>query len=209
MRSQQTMSPLAHGWQLVYPAEVPREVVGEFVRPAVRAVPKAMAARLGVCRISLLPRLADPDNSSQWTPTDAGMEILVAVEETEAHDVAMEMLICLGQAIWETAKSEERETYVGLLSAEIEAGVSGEIDEEALLDKRRMLSSRVQAQSRRCLLRYVGTSFAVTAAEYVHCLWHDVVLRTGPEHLPAGWLRKRLELLAGWFPPDGGHRLFA
>jgi hypothetical protein len=34
------------------------------------------------------------------------------------------------------------------------------------------------------------------AAEYVHCLWHDVTIRTGEEYLPAPQLRRRLELLA-------------
>jgi hypothetical protein len=94
------------------------------------------------------------------------------------------------------------------LSAEIEAGVSGEIDEEALAEKRALLGSRVSARSRRRLERYARASFAGTAAEYIHCLWHDVTVRSGPEHLPAPWLRRRLQMLAGWFPPNRGYRLF-
>ena len=30
----------------------------------------------------------------------------------------------------------------------------------------------------------------------------DVTLRSGPEHLPAEWLRRRLELFERWFPPN-------
>jgi hypothetical protein len=30
---------------------------------------------------------------------------------------------------------------------------------------------------------------------------------SGPEHLPAQQLRRRLELFSSWFPPDRGHRL--
>jgi len=199
---------LAHGWRLVHPPDVAEEIVREFVRPAVQAVPRAMATRLGVCRISLLPRLADPDHSSRWRQTAAGFEIDVATGETEAHDLAMELLVCLGQGLWETAGYEEREAYLRLLGAELDAGVSGEIDEETFEQKRLLLSSPLLARSRRRLIAYARASFAGTAAEYVHCLWHDVVVRTGPEHLPAGSLRKRLELLAGWFPPDRGYRLF-
>ena len=44
--------------------------------------------------------------------------------------------------------------------------------------------------------------------QYIHSLWHDVTVRTSEEHLPAQWLRRRLEFLARWFPPDRGHRLF-
>jgi hypothetical protein len=47
-----------------------------------------------------------------------------------------------------------------------------------------------------------------TAAEHVHCLWHEVTIRIGPDYLPAERLRQRLKLMARWFPPDRGHRLF-
>ncbi len=86
--------------------------------------------------------------------------------------------------------------------------MSGEIDEQALEEKRSLLASRVHARSRRQLARYGRAAFAGTTAEYVHCLWHDVTVRTGPDHLPAPQLRRRLELLAGWFAPDRGYRLF-
>jgi hypothetical protein len=51
----------------------------------------------------------------------------------------------------------------------------------------------------RRLQRYAGVSFASTAAEYIHCMWHDVTVRTGLEHLPAEWLRDRLEFMARFF----------
>ena|SRR2546430_12785496 len=90
----------------------------------------------------------------------------------------------------------------------VRLGVSGEIDEEALKEKRALFSRRACARSRTHLERYACASFAGTVAEYVHCLWHDVTVRTGREHLPSVWLRRRLQLLARWFPPDRGHRLF-
>jgi hypothetical protein len=45
-------------------------------------------------------------------------------------------------------------------------------------------------------------------AEYVRRLWHEVTVRTGPDYLPAAPLRRRLELMARWFPPNRGYRLF-
>jgi hypothetical protein len=58
--------------------------------------------------------------------------------------------------------------------------VTGEIDELALDEKRALLAGR-----RKRLDRYGGASFAGTAAEYVHSLWHDVTIRTGRDYLPA------------------------
>ena len=179
----------------------------EFIRPAVRAVPSSMASRLGSCRISLLA--ADPEMSSRWTESGAGLEIAVVTGESTDHDLAMELLVCLGQALWDRLSDDEFRAYWLLLAGEIRDGIRGEIDEQALEEKQSLLASRLHARSRRQLARYGRASFAGTAAEYVHCLWHDVSARTGPDYLAAPQLRRRLELLAGWFPPDRGYRLFS
>jgi hypothetical protein len=165
-----------------------------------------MAGRLGHCRISL--DIADATEASRWTDTEAGLEVFVMTAGSEDHDIAMELLLCLGQALWEKLFDRELREYWLVLDQEIREGMSGEIDEQALEEKRSLLASRVHARSRRQLARYGRAAFAGTTAEYVHCLWHDVTVRTGPDHLPAPQLRRRLELLAGWFAPDRGYRLF-
>lgn len=202
---------LAHGWLLMVRADLPPETVREFVRPAIRAVPRAMAARLGPCHILLSERLESPagtEVSSRWSQTGESLDIIVATKAVAAHDLTMELLLCLGQALWENTVGGEREAYWKLLGAEIEAGATGEIDDEALREKRALLSSRTSARSIRRLQKYAQASFAATAAEYIHSLWHDVTIRTGPEHLAAPWLRRRLDLMARWFPPNPGYRLF-
>jgi hypothetical protein len=199
---------LAHDWELRETSETPKGLVRDFIRPAVRAVPGAMAVRLGSCRLSLPLRLGSPDLSSQWSETEAGLEIAVARAEMAPHDIAMEFLICLGETLWERAAAPELASYLKLLQSEIDAGVTGEIDEEALHEKEALLSSRTLARSRRQLERYARASYASTAAEYVHCLWHDVTVRSGPEYLPPVPLRRRLELMESWFSPNRGYRLF-
>jgi hypothetical protein len=179
----------------------------EFIRPAVRALPGAMARRLGFCRISLLSG-ADPDVTSQWTETDLGFEVALATAGVENHDVAMELLVCLGQRLWERLSESEVRAYWALLDEEIREGITGEIDEQALAGKRSLLSALSQARSRAHLECYGCASFAGTAAEYVHCLWHEVTIQSGADYLPPGTLRRRLDLLARWFPPDRGHRLY-
>ncbi|MCP5118516.1 MAG: hypothetical protein GY953_47495 [bacterium] len=120
----------------------------------------------------------------------------------------MELLTCLGQIVSDGITDREQEAYLWLLFNEIEAGVTGEIDEAALIEKRSLLKSGAPAGSPRKVAGYAAASLAGTVAEYIHCLWHDVTVREGPEFLPPEPLRKRLELLARWFPPNKGYSLF-
>jgi len=191
---------------LIHSRGSPAEIVREFLRPAVRAVPRSLAVRLPPCWIALAPKLGD--SSSRWIETAEVIEITVAFEGEQPHDVAMETLTCVGQALWEVTEPSERRAYLRLLKEELDAGVSGEIDEDALREKSLLVSSPVLAASSRQLAKYVRASFAGSAAGYIHCLWHDVTVREGPEHLRPDALRRRLELFARWFPPNRGYRLF-
>lgn len=201
------MLRLAHGWRLVRAPEGAEPMVRDFIRPAVRAVPSAMARRLGAGRIALTGDEAG-GISSQWTRTSGGLDILVTTAGSEDHDIAMELLLCAGQALWERLSDAELRGYWRLLDGELALGVDAEIDEQALEEKRALLQSRMHARSASRLERYGRASFAATAAEYVHSLWHDVTVREGPGYLPAEQVRRRLELLARWFPPNRGYRLF-
>jgi hypothetical protein len=166
-----------------------------------------MARRLGPCRIALLTQ-AEADVTSRFNTTDGSLEVTLTTGEFEEHDIAMELLVCLGQALWERLSAAELGAYWTILRDEIDSGIEGEIDEQALDEKRSLLESRAHANSARHLESYGSSSFAGTAAEYVHCLWHDVSIRTGADYLPAEPLRRRLKLIARWFPPDRGYRLF-
>ena len=198
---------LAHGWTLSRSPGMSQSLVRDFIRPAVRAVPSSMARRIGSCRI-LLPAEAAAGVTSRWTITNSGLDVSVATTGFEEHDVAMELLLCLGQGLWERLSDGELRAYWMLLYDEIGMGIEGEIDEQALEEKRNLFNSRSHANSGRRLARYGRSSLAGTVAEYVHSLWHEVTIRTGADYLPALPLRRRLELMARWFPPDRGYRLF-
>jgi hypothetical protein len=198
---------LAHKWILSRDSGLSESLVRDFIRPAVRAMPSSMARRLGPCRIALLAQ-AEGDVTSRWTRINSTLEVSLITGEFEKHDIAMELLVCLGQALWERLSVAEMSAYWTVLRDEIDLGVEGEIDEQALDEKRFLLESRSHANRARHLESYGSSSFAGTAAEYVHCLWHDVSIRSGADYLPAGPLRRRLELIARWFPPDRGYRLF-
>jgi hypothetical protein len=133
---------------------------------------------------------------------------LAATHGFDEHDLALELLLCLGQVLWERLSDAELRAYWMLLWDEISIGIEGEIDEQALEEKRSLFESRSHANSTERLARYGRASFAGTAAEYVHCLWHDVTVRSGPDYLPTISLQRRLKLMAQWFPPDRGQHLF-
>ena len=170
----------------------------EAIREALACLPEPLAQRLGHVRFAMRER--DEEVASRWRRNDAGIEVEVNPSETSPHDCALEVLTCLGQALWQSVSAGERRACLELLRREIEAGVEGEIDERALTEKRAILSSRILAASPRCLERYAEASFAGTMAEYVHSLWHEVTVRAGPNYLPSPWLRRRFALFSRWFP---------
>lgn len=199
---------IAHGWQLCASREISETLISDFILPAVHSVPPRMARQLGRCRVSVVEDLGRPSVASRWTATDLELKISLATAGREGHDIALELLVCLGKALWEKLNYSQHKAYWLLLDDEISAGTPGEIDEDALKQKRLLLSNPNSAGSSRRLERYGSASFAGIVAEYVHCLWHDVTVRTGPAFLPARQLRRRLELLACWYPAGRGHRLF-
>jgi hypothetical protein len=151
---------LAHRWTLRRHPGLSHALVREFIRPAVRAVPASMARRLGHCRISL--EIADPTVASQWAETEAGLEVSVITAESEDHDIAMELLLCLGQGLWERLAEGELRAYWMLLCDEISMGVEGEIDEQALEEKSSLFESRSHANNVKRLTGYARASFAGT-----------------------------------------------
>jgi hypothetical protein len=199
---------LGHGWELSAVYATSATLISRFIRPAVRSIPPAMALQLGFCRVSVVDDLGGPTVVSRWTDTGRELEIEIATAGREGHDVALDLLLCVGQALWTKLTGDQQKAYWLLLDAELRAGIPGEIDEDALRQKKALLSGRFSATSSRRLERYGAASFAGTAAEYIHCLWHDVTIRSGPDFLPAPQLRRRLRLLSQWYPPAPGHQLF-
>jgi hypothetical protein len=202
------LRPLGHGWRLIAGRDVPQVLFSDFIRPAVRSVPPGMARQLGPCSVSVVDDLGGPSLASQWTIDDREVEISIAAAGREHHDIALELLLCVGQALWGRLNPSQRRAYWLLVDEEISADIPGEIDEDALQQKELLLAGPCSAASDRRLESYGVASFAGTAAEYVHCLWHDVTIRSGPAFLPARQLRRRLEMLSRWYPPARGRRLF-
>lgn len=186
--------------------ETSPELLRGYIRPAVAAIPKSMVQSIGKCAVSVSP--LEPGIGSRWSLRAPYNQIELSSSLGDPHELAMELLLCTGEMLWETTEPENIEGYLELLRSEIAQGIPGEIDTEAFDKKQQLLGARWRARSRRALLDYARSSFSATAAEYIHCLWHDVTVRAGPEYLPAQALRRRLEWMAARYPPNPGYRLF-
>ena len=95
-----------------------------------------------------------------------------------------------------------------MIEHELAEKIPGEIDQNALEMKKRFEQARAGRRKKPTLNSYLAQTFAATLAEYMHGLWHDVEIRTGPAYLPIPAIRHRLELMASLFPPNQGYQVF-
>ena len=217
------LSHLAHDWEMhaTYPLTPVEERT--IVREPAQAIPAAVAKRLGKMRILVVPYLACSESGDSvsfvkpggethtavWQETSERISLVLAGRELTPHDVGFEFLASIAELLRARLSPTEMARYGQLLDQELQRGVPGEIDEDSLAAKQRLLTYQTWRRRRAQFDRYCEASFASTLAEYMHGLWHDVQIRVGPEHLPLPALRRRLDLLAEMFPPNPGYRVFA
>lgn len=217
------LSRLAHEWELHSAVALTPAEERTMVREPARAVPAAIAQRLGKLRVLVVPFVgcSEPGDlvcfskpegethSAVWVETEERIHLVLPCRELDAHDTGFEFLASVAEQLRPRLNRDELERYTALLEEELRRGVAGEIDEDALAGKQPLLASRLRRLRRAEFERYRDVSFASTTAEYMHGLWHDVQIRVGPEHLPLAALRRRMTLLAEMFPPNPGYKVFA
>lgn len=218
------VSHLAHDWELHSAVMLSPAEERTIVREPAEAVPGAIAQRLGRLRVLVVPYIACAESgdivcftkpqgethSAAWVEADNRINLVLPCRELDAHDSGFEFLASVAELLRPRLTKQEMERYSQLLEEELQAGVRGEIDEEAGAAKECVLAARSgRRRSREPFERYRDVSFVSTAAEYMHGLWHDVQVRVGPQHLPVPQLRRRMTLLAEMFPPNTGYSVFS
>lgn len=164
---------------------------------ACACIPPKVIQRTGPITFQAQRELDDRDALSRWTQSATGLFIELATEDVEPHDLALELLTCVGQALWERVEDEERRAWLSVLLEETGTGIRGELDEAALEAKQFL---RTHPASPDALEAYAAAAFAASFAEYVHSLWHDIEFNEGEDFLPEAAVKRRFELLSGWFP---------
>ncbi len=217
------LSHLAHGWEVHTMITLTPAEDRTIVREPAQAVPGAIAERIGPLRVLVVPYIACGEtgdlvcatkpkgetHTAAWVDTSERTNLLLACREVDAHDTGFEFLASIAELLRPRLSVSELAAYDGLLEEEIRHGVRGEIDEESLTAKQALLAVRPWRRSRLQYEPYRDVSLISTIAEYMHGLWHDVQIRVGPEHLPLQELRRRMELMASFFPPNPGYTVFA
>ncbi len=217
------LSRLAHDWELHSAVTLSPAEDRTMVREPAAAVPAAIAQRIGRLRVLVVPFVACAEagdfvawtkpegetHSAVWVESEERINLVLPCRELDAHDTGFEFLASVAELLRPRLSDEELGRYSRLLEEELQQGVSGEIDEDALAAKQPLTSGHARRLGHERFERYRNVSFVSTAAEYMHGLWHDVQIRVGHEHLPLPQIRRRMTLLAELFPPNPGYRVFA
>jgi hypothetical protein len=214
------------------------DVLKEYLEEPIAALPPKIAAMLPRVSILLVPylercgaakargngrraleKLSDfvvserpAENQISWVSQVIFENETVLVFALKEHDVAeyhyrfFRHLAALVADKWEP---DANARYVGLLREELSAGVHGEVDEESWQAKQTLLrrQSSVKKESAP-FLDYARLSFVDTLTLYLHGICCDIDVETGPRQLPSRYLRKRLNLLRGVYPPPAGYSVF-
>ncbi len=217
------LSHLAHRWEMHSAVALSPAEERTIVREPVEAVPDSVAQRLGQVRVLLVPfvgclrtddvvAFTDPEgekHSAVWLEGPGRINLVLACRDFDAHDTGFELLASVAELLRPRLTASELERYTRLLNEELDGSVKGEIDEAAYEAKQALPRHTRWSRGGKMFLKYRDISFVSTCAEYMHGLWHDVQIRTGPQDLAVAALRKRILLLAEMFPPNPGYRLFA
>ena len=216
------LSHLAHDWEFHSAISLSPAEERTMVREPAQAVPDAIAQRLGRLRVLVVPYIACLESgdviarvkpkgeahTAAWVESPERINLLLAGRELDPHDTGFEFLGSVAELLRPRLANSELEEYNRLLQEEIRHGVPGEIDEEARSAKSAYLAILRGRRHGSQFEHYRDISFMGTVAEYIHGLWHDVQIQTGPEHLPVQQLRRRMELMARLFPPNEGYQVF-
>ena len=217
------LSRLGHGWEMHSAVSLSPAEERMMVREPAQAVPDTIAQRLGKLRVLVVPYVACSEpgdlvtftkpegetHSAVWVETEKQVSLVLPCRELDPHDTGFEFLASVAELLRTHLSPEELERFTELLEEELRAGVSGEIDEDALTAKEALVSARSRRPNPSRFEHYRDVAFVSTMAEYMHGLWHDVQVRVGPEHLPISPLRRRMKLLSELFPPNPGYSVFA
>jgi hypothetical protein len=218
------LSHLAHDWEMNSAVLLSPSEERMAVREPAQAVPDSLAQRLGPLRVLLVPYIACMErgdvvcfskprgeaHTAAWIEADSRINILLACRELDAHDTGFEFLASIAELVRPRLTAAELEQYTELLRSELEQGIVGEMDKETLAAKNSLVDWRPSRRRKAEKFdQYRDLSLVSTLAEYMHGLWHDVQIQTGPDHLPLPQLRTRLQLLSKIFPPNPGYEIFS
>ena len=216
------ISHLAHGWEFHASLSLTPAEERTMIREPADAVPDTIAQKIGNLRVLAVPYISCLEtgdvvtrlkpkgeaHTAAWVESSERISLLLACRELDAHDTGFEFLGSVAELLRPRLADSEVQSFSQLLQEEVRHGVAGEIDEEARSAKRAYMGSMKGRRQNSQFERYRDVALTGTVAEYMHGLWHDVQIQVGPDHLPVAQLRRRMDLMSQFFPPNSGYKVF-
>jgi len=205
---------------------VAEEDLRQYVHEPIESLPQPVVLLLPKSAVVLAPYLerANPKGGvsvvhekpvepklllSTRVETDDTATLFFTVKDEQVADYHYFFYDELAALLAQRLPDETRDSWNRLLREELSAEVHGEVDERSWRFKQVLLRRPMAARKDGKPFRdYARESFRDSMTLFMHGICCDIDVETGPRQLPSRYLRKRLELLKGLFPPPTGHAVF-
>lgn len=214
--------PLSGRFSYFSTIPVAEEDLRQYLKEPMSAISPAIVAALPHIGIILAPYLEKGNGKGDWItferPSEARQVICSRVElgdlavlalgikEIEVADFHYRFYSALAALVADTWPEEIQERFYRTIREELSAEVNGEVDEKSWHLKQALLRRQKNVRKETKLFReYARQAFEDTLTLYLHGTCCDIDVETGPRQMASRYLRRRLELLIGLYPPPDGY----
>lgn len=211
-----------HWFSLVTMAE---EDIAVSIREPLESLPPVLAQQLPQLHLFLVPYLRSAGRQADVIVFDApdpkdrsesfqiigpdSASLVIATEDLSPNAYHYNLFSAIGSLAWEVAPADIRQSWSKSIKDEMRREVHGEIDEISWQRKNEVLSKQSQPVRESKLLRaYLRASFIDTMTLFLHGICCDIDVEPSPRQIPSIEIRRRLELLRGFYPLGEGFALF-
>ena len=218
--------PLTNTFSYFCTPPMPDEDLRQYLHDPIAALSPAMCAQIGKVGLALVPYLEKGNGrageavSFQKPPegrlltasrveTDGQAILVLATKEEDIANYHYTFYNSLAAMAADRWAGEAQENFYRQLREELSAEVHGEVDERSWHLKQSLVRRQANVRKETKLFRdYARQAFEDTLTLYLHGTCCDIDVETGPRQMPSRYLRKRLELLFGLYPPPEGYAVF-
>lgn len=201
------------------------EDLGPTIREPLESLPPTLAQQLPQLHLFLVPYLRSSGRNADiitFEPPDAkersdsfqiigpdSAALVVATQDLSPNEYHYNLFNALASLAWEVTAAPIRDSWSKSLKDELKRGVHGEIDEISWQRKNEVLAKQAQPTRDSKLLRdYIRASYIDTMTLFLHGICCDIDVEPSPRQIPSTEIRRRLELLRGFYPLGEGYALF-
>jgi hypothetical protein len=221
------MVPVNSSFSFFCTTPIVEEDLKQYVHEPIAALPPALSQILPHIGLLLVPQLeqgaARGPALVSFDPPPAGKSLLVAettvddqvvialpTSDIDMSEYHYSLYDAIAAQIARHAPPSFIEDFDKLLREELAAEANGEIREDSWILKQKYLHRPAGNGKRETTVwaNYQRQALRDTLTLFLHGICCDIDVEAGPRQLASRYIRKRLELLKGAFPPPEGYALF-